>query len=48
MVKDMTSGNSARQLLFFAIPMMVGNLFQQFYNMADSMIVGRTLGTAAL
>lgn len=48
MVKDMTSGNSAKQLLFFALPMMIGNLFQQFYNMADSMIVGKTLGTAAL
>ena len=48
MVKDMTSGNSAKQILFFALPMMVGNLFQQFYNMADSMIVGKTIGTAAL
>ena len=48
MVKDMTSGNSAKQLLFFALPLLIGNLFQQFYNMADSMIVGKTLGTAAL
>ncbi len=48
MVKDMTSGNSFKQILLFALPMMVGNLFQQFYNMADSMIVGKTLGTAAL
>lgn len=48
MVKDMTSGNSAKQLLVFALPLMVGNLFQQFYNMADSMIVGKYLGTAAL
>lgn len=48
MVKDMTYGNSAKQILFFALPLMVGNLFQQFYNMADSMIVGRTLGTDAL
>ncbi len=48
MVKDMTAGNSAKQILFFALPLMVGNLFQQFYNMADSMIVGKTLGTAAL
>ena len=48
MVKDMTVGNSAKQILFFALPLMVGNLFQQFYNMADSMIVGKTLGTNAL
>lgn len=48
MVKDMTSGNSAKQLLLFALPLMVGNLFQQFYNMADSMIVGRFLGAAQL
>ena len=48
MVKDMTYGNSAKQILFFALPLMAGNLFQQFYNMADSMIVGRTLGTDAL
>ncbi|MBQ8288960.1 MAG: MATE family efflux transporter [Clostridia bacterium] len=48
MVKDMTYGSSAKQILFFALPLMVGNLFQQFYNMADSMIVGRTLGTDAL
>ena len=48
MVKDMTCGNSAKHILFFALPMMIGNLFQQFYNMADGMIVGRTLGTEAL
>ncbi len=48
MVKDMTTGNSAKQILFFALPLMVGNLFQQFYNMADSIIVGKYLGTAAL
>lgn len=48
MVKDMTSGNSAKQLLLFALPLMVGNLFQQFYNMADSMIVGRFLGADQL
>ena len=48
MVKDMTTGNSAKHLLSFALPMMIGNLFQQFYNMADGMIVGRTLGTDAL
>ena len=48
MVKDMTTGNSAKHILSFALPMMIGNLFQQFYNMADGMIVGRTLGTEAL
>ena len=44
----MTSGNSAKQLLFFALPLMIGNCCQQFYNMADSMIVGRFIGADAL
>jgi putative MATE family efflux protein len=37
-----------RALLTFALPMMIGNLFQQFYNMADSVIVGRFVGEEAL
>ena len=38
----------ARSLFFFALPMIIGNLFQQFYNMADSVIVGKLVGEDAL
>lgn len=38
----------ARSLFFFALPMIIGNLFQQFYNMADSIIVGKLVGEDAL
>lgn len=48
MTKDMTSGVPAKQILFFSIPLLIGNLFQQFYNMADTFIVGHTLGNHAL
>ena len=37
-----------RGLFLFALPMILGNLFQQFYNMADSVIVGRYVGVQAL
>ncbi len=45
---DMTRGNAAGLLIRFAIPMLIGNLFQQAYNLGDSMIVGRFLGANAL
>lgn len=45
---NMTGGAPGRALLFFALPMILGNLFQQFYNMADSVIVGRFVGEDAL
>lgn len=45
---DMTRGNPARLILLFALPLFVGNLFQQLYNMADTLIVGRALGAQAL
>lgn len=48
MAKDMTVGSPAKQILYFSIPLLIGNLFQQFYNMADTFIVGRTLGSNAL
>lgn len=47
-VKNMTSGSPLRILLTFAFPLMVGNIFQQMYTMADSMIVGKVLGVHAL
>ena len=40
---NMISGNPAKELIIFAIPMILGNLFQQFYNIADSVIVGKFL-----
>ena len=45
---NMTSGNPTRLLILFAIPMLIGNLFQQAYNLADSIIVGKYVGAAAL
>lgn len=46
--QDMLTGNPGKALFFFALPMILGNLFQQFYNMADSMIVGQYVGENAL
>ena len=47
-VKDMTVGNSYRLILEFAFPVFLSQLFQQFYNTADTLIVGKFLGTEAL
>ena len=44
----MTEGSIARKLTAFAIPLFLGNLFQQLYNTADSLIVGNFLGSEAL
>lgn len=44
----MLTGQPGRTLFFFALPMILGNLFQQFYNMADSVIVGKYVGEEAL
>lgn len=48
MTKDMTSGNPLKIIILFSIPVLLGNLFQQFYNMVDTIIVGRYLGEEAL
>ena len=45
---DMTEGNTVRHILLFALPALIGNIFQQVYNLADSMIVGRFVGADAL
>lgn len=45
---DLTEGSIFKNLLVFALPMMLGNLLQQLYNVADTLIVGRFLGTDAL
>lgn len=46
--KDMTSGSPTRHIFAFAVPMLLGMMFQQLYNMVDSMIVGKLLGPEAL
>ena len=48
MLKDMTNGSPSRHILGFAVPMLFGMLFQQFYNLVDTIIVGKTLGVEAL
>ena len=48
LVKDMTDGIPARLILGFAVPMLFGFLFQQFYSMVDTVIVGKFLGVDAL
>lgn len=47
-VKDLTVGSPMKLILNFAIPMLFGFLFQQFYNMVDTIIVGKCLGVSAL
>ncbi len=48
MIKDMTKGNPTKILISFTFPMLIGNLFQQFYNIVDSVVVGRFIGKDAL
>ncbi|AFS79724.1 MATE efflux family protein MatE [Gottschalkia acidurici 9a] len=48
MALDMRSGNPTTQMLKFAFPMLIGNVFQQLYNMVDSVVVGRFVGKNAL
>ena len=46
--QDMTQGNIYRSIIAFAIPLFIGNIFQQLYNMVDAMVVGRFVGLQAL
>ena len=48
MTKDMTMGSPLRMILLFSVPVLLGNIFQQFYNMVDTIIVGQYLGEDAL
>ena len=48
MGRDMTSGNPLKLIVLFSLPMLLGNVFQQFYSMADTFIVSQTLGMGAL
>ena len=48
MTKDMTSGSTLRHIINFAVPRCMGMLFQQLYNLVDTMIVGKVLGVQPL
>ena len=48
MAHDLTQGNETKSILLFAVPMMIGNLFQQVYNIVDTIIVGKYVGAGAL
>lgn len=48
MVRDMTTGKPLRVITAFAVPMFIGNVFQQIYNMVDSVVVGNFVGADAL
>ncbi len=48
MYRDLTKGRIGSTLILFALPMIAGNLLQQFYNIADTLIVGQVLGRDAL
>ena len=47
-VKDLTNGSPVKLILGFALPLLLGMLFQQFYSLADTIIVGRFVGVNAL
>ena len=47
-MKDMTTGNPVKLVLGFAVPMLIGNVFQQFYNVVDTVVVGKYLGETQL
>ena len=46
--RDMTSGNILKQLILFALPLFLGNVFQMLYNMVDTIVVGNFVGKEAL
>ncbi len=48
LTKDMTTGSPVKLILLFSIPLLIGNIFQQFYSMVDTIIVGRFVGVDAL
>ena len=48
MERDMTVGSPAKMIINFTLPIFLGNVFQQLYNMADTIIVGKFVGAKAL
>lgn len=47
-MKDLTTGKVGKQIFYFALPMLMGNVFQQLYNVVDTIVVGKALGKDAL
>ncbi|HPY97310.1 MAG TPA: MATE family efflux transporter [Candidatus Cloacimonadota bacterium] len=47
-MKDLTNGRISTQIFFFSLPMLLGNIFQQLYNVVDSVVVGNFIGKEAL
>ena len=47
-IRDMTKGSPAKLILLFAVPLMLGNMFQQLYTMVDTIVVGQVAGVQAL
>lgn len=47
-MNDLTQGREGKQIMMFAIPMLIGNVFQQLYNIVDSIVVGKYIGSVAL
>ena len=47
-IKNMTAGKPVSLIVAFALPLMIGNVFQQLYSVVDSMVVGKSLGVSAL
>ncbi len=45
---DMTTGNPSKLIFKFALPMILGNIFQQVYNLVDTVVVGKFVGAHAL
>lgn len=45
---DMTKGSPVRLILTFSIPLIIGNIFQQLYNMVDTVVVGNFVGSMRL
>ena len=48
MTKDMTVGSPFKTIIYFSIPMLIGEIFQQFYGVADTIIIGKFVGSRAL
>lgn len=46
--RDLTKGSISKRMILFSLPMIFGNLLQQIYNIADTLIVGKILGQNAL
>ncbi|MEE4177240.1 MAG: MATE family efflux transporter [Bacteroides sp.] len=47
-MRDLTTGSPGKQIFLFALPMLLGNVFQQLYNIVDTIIIGRYIGTNAV